>query len=337
MRASSSAPATTIAAPPSAGALWARRLVATLLILTGLFSLAFSAVSIYAATLVVRHVRNPITSTPGDFGLGFQNVTFPSRGDGLQLKGWLIPGVNTDGSLTLRRTIIMVHGNDGNRADKTINLLNLEVDIAKHGFGVLAFDLRGLGESADAPNSFGYFEYRDVLGAVDFLKSGTLPYPDLGRPQALASWGVSLGGVSSMLAAAQEPAIQALVVDSSYPDMAPILEREIPKQGGLPALLVPGIFLADQVLYGIDFYHVRPADVFGKISPRPIFFIQGDHDDFNPPSNLALLTQDATNAGDPNVSSWQVPGVKVHARTYKTAPEEYVQRVVAFYDAALGS
>jgi uncharacterized protein len=319
---------------PRAG--WARRFVAALLVLTGVLAVAYSAVSVYAATLVVAHSRQPISRTPAALGLAFQDVSFPSRTDHIQLKGWVIPGVLPDGSLTLQRTIIVVHGNGGNRADKTIGLLDLEGQFVRHGFAVLAFDLRGLGESPDAPNALGYFEYRDVLGAVDFLHSGALPYPQLGRPRVLAAWGVSLGGVAIMLAAAQEPAIQALTVDSSYPDMAPIVEREIPKGSGLPPAFTPGILLADRLLYGIDFYAIRPEDVLGRIAPRPIFFIQGDHDDFNPPTNLALLTADASAAPNAHVQSWQVPGVTHHAQCFNVDPVEYVQRVVAFYTNALG-
>lgn len=338
MTASPSSPSSpqTASQPVSAGARWARRLVAVLLVLSGLVGIAYAGISVYAATLVVANSSAPAVNTPGMLDVQYHEVSFPSRIDGLQLKGWFIPGVLPDGTLTVQRTIIVVCGNGGNRADGTIGLLGLEVQLARHGFAVLAYDPRGQGASQDAPNSLGYFEQRDVLGAVDFLRAGELPYPELGRPRVLAAWGVSKGGVSIMLAAAQEPAIRALVVDSSYPDMAPILEREIPKGSGLPPAFTPGILFADRVLYGIDFYNVRPADALVRIAPRPMFFIQGDHDDFNPPSNLALLTAEASAVPGAQVQSWQVPGVNHHAQTYNTAPVEYVQRVVAFYTAALG-
>src|SRR5438874_9913511 len=44
-----------------------------------------------------------------------------------------------------------------------------------HGLAVLAFDMRGAGESTPAPLSMGTLEQRDVLGAVDFLRSGPIP------------------------------------------------------------------------------------------------------------------------------------------------------------------
>ncbi|GAC1457567.1 MAG: alpha/beta hydrolase [Ktedonobacterales bacterium] len=309
----------------------------TLLVLSGLLALVYSAISVYAATLTVANSRQALAYTPGDLGLAYSNITFPSRDDHIQLKGWLIPGELPDGSLTVQRTIIMVHGNDGNRADKTISMIFLEAGLVRHGFAVLTLDLRGLGESPDAPNSLGYFEYRDVLGAVDFLRSGEMPFPSLGRPRILGGWGISKGGVSLMLAAARESAIRALVADSSYPDMGPILEREIPSRSGLPPAFTPGILFAARVLYGIDFYAIRPRDVFGALAPRPIFFIEGDHDDFDPPANLAIMTSEASAVPGAHVQSWQVPHVTHHAQCFNVAPAEYIQRVVAFYTAALGS
>src|SRR5207244_11356654 len=139
----------------------------------------------------------------------------------------------------------------------------------------LAFDMRGAVESPPAPRSLGYFEQRDVLGAVDFLRSGPLPYPELGRPRVIAGWGVSLGAVTLLLAAAKEPAIRALVSDSGYPDFASILDREVPKRGHLPPLFTPGALRAAPALYGINYYAVRPVDIVVSIHLPPVFLMSG--------------------------------------------------------------
>ena len=143
----------------------------------------------------------------------------------------------------------MVHGNTANRADKGAGLLNLSGDLAHQGFAILAFDMRGAGESPAAPRSFGLYEQRDVLGAVDFLRTGSLPYLELGRPRAIAGWGVSLGGATLILAAANEPAIKAIVSDSAYADILPRLEHDILAGGHLPAMFTPGGLIAAQILY----------------------------------------------------------------------------------------
>jgi fermentation-respiration switch protein FrsA (DUF1100 family) len=194
--------------------------------------------------------------------------------------------------------------------------------------------MRGHGESQPAAWSLGYYEQRDVLGAVDFLRSGQLPYPALGRPRAIGGWGVSMGANSLLLAAGQEPSIAGVVADSAYPDITPILEREIPK-GGVPGLFTPGGLLATRLLFGVDFYDVRPIDAVAHIAPRPIFFIQGDADTFNPPTNLGVLTRAAEAAPGANVQSWMVHGA-AHAQSFHVARADYVTRVVAFFDGVLG-
>jgi fermentation-respiration switch protein FrsA (DUF1100 family) len=318
----------------TAGRRW-RRLVAVLLALSVVLTGSYAAVSIYIATQLVYKPQVPLYATPASLGLQYKDVTFPSREDNMQLRGWFIPGVLPNGSLTAQRTIIVVHGNVANRADRSVGLLNLSGELAHHGFAVLAFDVRGNGESPAAPRSFGLYEQRDVLGALDFLRSGSLPYPELGRPRAIAGWGLSMGGSALILAAAHEPAISAIVSDSTAADYIPILEREIPKAANLPAFFTPGVLLAVRVIYGIDFYAVRPVDVVAQLAPRPLFFIHGGADSFVSPSNMDKLAAAARAAPGAHVQTWLVPGA-THSQSYNTQPQEYVSRVVSFYTAALG-
>ena len=312
-----------------------RRFVAVLLALSVVLTAVYTAISINIASQLVQTTRVPLYATPASLGLQYKDITFSSREDHIQLSGWFIPGVLPNGSLTTQRTIIVVHGNNANRADQSVGLLNLSGAIARNGFAVLAFDVRGNGVSSPAPRSFGYFEQRDVLGAVDFLRTGSLPYPDLGRPRAIAGWGLSMGGSALILAAAHEPAISAIVSDSTASDYTPILEREIPNGAHLPSLFTPGTLIAARAIYGIDFYNVRPVDVVAQLAPRPLFFIQGDADTFVPPSYMSDLAAAARAAPNSHVQTWLVPGA-THAQSYNTQPQVYVSRIVAFYTAAMG-
>lgn len=318
-----------------AGSLWRRRLVAALVIVSGVLSFAYAGIAAYAATTLVYTPPLPVTRTPADLGLSYRDITFPARDDGVRLRGWFIPGILPDGRLTGQRALIVVHGTWQNRTDPAAGLLDLTAALARHGFAVLAFDMRGMGESPPAPISFGYFEQRDVLGAVDFLRTGALAYPELGRPRAIAAYGVSMGGSTVLLAAAQEPAIQAVVADSAYADILPILEREVPRRGHLPAFFMPGILLAARVLYGIDFYAVRPVDVMARVASRPLLLIHGAADGYVPTTNLDELYQAATSAPGAAVQQWRVAGAD-HAQAFHTAGAAYVARLVDFYAHALG-
>ncbi len=341
-------PSSSTSAPPGAttssakGRVWLI-VVTILLACSVLLMVGYSAFSVYIAVRLQETKRMPIDTTPAAYGLQYKDVTFPSRYDNVQLKGWFIPGVLPNGKLTTQRAIIMVHGDTSNRVDKAVGILSLSADLAHRGFAVLTFDMRGNGLSPAAPRSLGYFEQRDVLGAVDFLRSGSLPYPELGRTHAIAAWGESMGGSTLILATAQEPAIKAIVSDSAYADALPRIERDIPAAniaviGHVPAMFTPGGLIAAQVIYGVDYYHIRPVDVIASIAPRPIFLIQGTADNTNhrdtPPWNMFILAA-ALNAPDANVQTWFVPGA-THAKSYKVEGKVYVDRIVAFYTAALG-
>ncbi|MBV9020701.1 MAG: alpha/beta hydrolase [Ktedonobacteraceae bacterium] len=306
------------------------------LIILGIVALVYILISFYIAIKLAYAPHKPIDKMPASLGLTFANVTFPSREDRVQLRGWFIPGVLANGCLTAERTIIVVHGVRTNRADADAGLLDLSGALARNGLAILAFDMRGTGQSPRAPVSLGYFEQRDVLGAVDFLQSGSLPYPDLGRPHCIGGWGVSMGAATLIMATARETAIRAIVSDCAYAEITPILQREIPKESHLPSVFTAGALLAARLLYGVDFYAVRPVDVVAKIAPRPIFFIHGAADEYIEPSNMNALAKAACMAPKANVQTWLVPGA-AHAQSFNDMKQEYVARVVAFYDAALES
>lgn len=320
---------------PSPASQWARRVVVALLILSTLLTATYTGLSIYIATALESAPQRPATQTPADKSLAYREVVFPSRDDKLLLKGWFIPGVKPDGGLTDERTIVMAHGTRANRSDPGMGLLDIAAELARRGFAVLTFDMRGSGVSPAAPLSLGYFEQRDVLGAVDFLRAGTPPYPELPRPRVIGGWGVSMGAATLLLAAAREPAIQAVVSDSAYADIIPILQHEIPKQGHVSPVFTPGALLAIRVLYGIDFAAVRPVDVVAGLAPRPLFFIHGGADTYVPPDNMHTLVAAASAPTTANVRSWTVPSAR-HAQAYRTSSADYVTRVVDFFVAALG-
>ncbi len=311
------------------------RLVVTLLLIAGVATLSYTGISTYIATKLVYQAQTPLAGDPGEYGMRYTNITFPAREDGVQINGWVIPGILPDGRLTDDRILILIHGTRTNRTDPAAGVLALSVALARQGFAVLAFDMRGMGDSAPAPLSMGYYEQRDVLGAVDFIHSGPWPYPELGRPRVIGGWGVSMGAATLLMAAAQEPAIRAVVSDCAYADILPIFEREIPLQGGAPGLFTPGALVAADALYGVNFYNVRPVDVIARIAPRPILLIHGAVDDYIPPSNMRALYAAAVTAPNARVSTWLVPGAK-HAQSFHVMGMAYVDRVVAFLNAALG-
>lgn len=318
-----------------------RRAVGGLLLVAGILGFGYVGLSSYIAEQLVYAAPTAIDKTPASLGLRFAYVTFPSRQDQLTLRGWFIPGVLPNGRLTADRAIVVVHGTRTNRESKGDHQLQLTGELARHGLAVLAFDMRGAGESTPAPLSMGTLEQRDVLGAVDFLRSGAIPIPELGRPRVIGGLGISMGAATLLMAAAREPAIRAVVSDSAYAEVVPLLEREVPKRsvpilGHVPGGLVPAALVMSDVLYGADYFAARPVDSIASIAPRPLFLIHGLADAYVPITNFQRLNAAATAPATAHVTTWLVPKAP-HAQAFKRNGADYVTRVVGFFDAALGA
>lgn len=281
--------------------------------------------------MLFRPPRKAIVKTPAEYGLNYLDVSFPSRQDHLMLRGWFIPGVLPAGQLTTARAIIMVHGLDSSRAAPEAGLLDLSVELVRQGFAILAFDTRGHGESARARPSMGYFEQYDVLGAVDFLGSGPLPFPALGRPRAIGGYGLSIGGAALLLAAAREPAIQGVITDCTFAAFVPLIAHATK----LPPAFIPAIANVMGRLFGINYRAIRPVDVVAGIAPRPLFFIHAGADAVVPPEHLTLLAAAASAAADAHVQTWLIAGAQ-HVQSYHAMGAEYTSRVVTFFTTALG-
>lgn len=300
-----------------------------LLIVSAIFTFGYVAISVFTAMIVEFQPPVQDIQTPAAFGLHYHNVTFYSRIDHVRLRGWFIPGILPGGQLTANRTLIVVHGTGSNRASPLV--LGVSAVLAHHGFAVLAFDMRGMGQSDPAPLSEGYYEQRDVLGAVDFLHTGALPYPELGRPRIIGAWGDSMGAATILLAATHEPAIRAIVSDSGFAAIVPVLESD----KAVPGIFLPGVLQAVRLLYGIDYAATRPVDVVARLAPRPLFFIQGSADSVVPPANLYELAAAAETAPHAHVQVWQVKGAD-HVDSFHVMGAVYIQRVVAFFTQWLG-
>ena len=292
--------------------------------------LAYLGISAWVARRLAFSKPLAIAETPAAAGLDFYDVAFHSRGDRAPLRGWLIPGIASDGQLTLERTVIAVHGAWQNRTDPDAGLLDLCCALARAGFAVLTFDMRGHGESAKAPFTLGLAEQYDVLGAVDFLSDGALPCPELARPRWIAGYGVSMGASALLYAAAREPAIRAVVSDSAYAEMGATIARELPLRSGLPDFFTPGTLLAARALYGVDIAAVRPVEAVAAIAPRPLLLIQGGADAMNPAASLTHLAHAAEAAPNAHVVSWRAPNVP-HAQAYHAEPAAYLSLLLSFF------
>ncbi len=287
--------------------------------LTSMATAIPSGISRLMVRSLTKAKRVQIKDNPSRLGLSYEDVSFPAARDGVTLRGWYVKAGNSD------RCVIMVHGDGYHRADPTIGLLEIAKGLTEHGYNVLMFDLRGHGESGEGRLTGGYYERRDVLGAIAYVRGrGVLP-------QHIGVLGFSMGAAASLLAAAEDKELPALVTDSCWADIMDLIKSEVARRPYMPRFLTPVIPGIAKIVYGVNVEEAQPLQAVTKIAPRPIFFIHGEADRKIPVDNARRLYQANNNH---NNALWIVPKAK-HARAYKAQPEEYITKVTAFFDRTL--
>ena len=273
--------------------------------------------------VVVLKIARPRRSfdaerSPATQQLAYKDVRFKSRGGDAEIAGWYIEHAAG------RHALVIVHGKDSSRtrehSGRTAELL---ARLYRRGFALLAIDLRGHGQSSDARLSFGVNEHRDILGAVDFLRAQGYPAGSIGV------LGVSLGGASTIMAAAREPAIGAAVSDCSFAELAPILRDNFTRVTHLPAAVLWPARIFNRLIDGHDLMDVRPIADVAQISPRPLLIIHGDADQLIPVQHAYAL-----HAAYPQSELWVLPGVR-HAAAFVREPDAYVEHVATFFARSL--
>jgi len=250
--------------------------------------------------------------------LFFEDVSF-SAPDGVTLKGWWVPAPEARG------TVVLVHGLNRSR----IEMVKKVPFLHKQGWNALLFDLRHHGESGGSASSFGFFEKQDVHAATAFARS---------RAQGpVVLWGVSLGGASATLAAAEDPGVAALVCDSSYRSLRDTVSHHLRLFRGFRWWLriVPNWPVANEVVYWIgrrasfdpDAVDVRSAAA--HLAPRPCLFVCNSGDR-RMPSEIAF---ELKAAAGPQAHVLVVPGTS-HGGAYRDGTAAYESAVTELLGAA---
>ncbi len=213
--------------------------------------------------------------------------------------------------------VVFVHGKDSCRGDELKgNTAELAARFNEAGLAVLMIDLRGHGHSSRARLTYGQRERFDVLGAVDWLRAQ-------GHTR-LGVLGASMGAASTLLAAADEPAIRAVVADSAFCDFGQMIERQYRRLSHLPGFVLPGALAIGRALTGVALRRVRPLDAAARLAGRPCLLIHSAGDRFIPAVDAERLA--AASRGE----LWITPS-QGHIGSYRAQPAAYTERVLGFF------
>ena len=210
--------------------------------------------------------------------------------------------------------------------DTQDQMLSIAEFLHRAGFSVLTYNSRARVPSGGKYVTVGALEQNDVVSVVNYAAGRS--DVDANRIGIL---GISMGGASAILAAAKDKRIRAVVDDSGFSDAPRVISTAFEHFVHLPAFpFAPITVTIADLRAGIDMSRVRPMDVIGEISPRPVLIIheQGD--------SVALVDNSLRNfasAGQPK-QLWLVPG-SGHGKAQIIAKSQYQSRVTSFFDAAL--
>lgn len=283
--------------------------------LVGAF-LCCCALGAYVGWSLTHPARKAIDAVPS--GIPYRDVHFGSEQDGLTLAGWFLDASSD-------KTVIMVHGYRDNRLQENVPGLDVARGLTDQGYNFLTFDLRDAGQSQGDMTTIGVNEQRDVAGAIDYVRS-------LGAPgRHIALLGFSMGAATALLTAPTHPEVQAVIADSSFSDLYPYLQENLPLWSHLPAFpFTPLILAIEPAITGVNPHQADPIHAVPRIQ-APILFIHGLADSQIPYANSQQLKAAAVNPAD---ELWLVPGAD-HVKSFATDPPGYWDHVLPFLARAL--
>jgi pimeloyl-ACP methyl ester carboxylesterase len=258
------------------------------------------------AVWTVHAPRLPVDEA--SLGIAHDEIRIPMP-DGGKLAAWYVPSRNG-------AALLVVHGSSGNR-ERVADHARM---LARHGYGVLALDLPGNGESDGRSNGMGSNAQPALTAAVGYL--GRRGDVEDGR---IGGLGLSLGAEVLLEAAARDERIRAVVADGAERDSDDVRLEHV---GG--AALRAQHWLTLQVVRGISGMHPPGplVDLVARIAPRPVLLIATSSR-----SEIAVNRVYRSKAG-PTATLWELPGAK-HTRGLDSYPRAYERRVAGFLGRAL--
>jgi uncharacterized protein len=254
------------------------------------------------------------TFTPFEFQADYEDVELVTA-DGINFGAWHFRQPGSP------QTVIISGGHKGQRQ----GALGIAVALWRKGFNVVLYSYRGMPGSDRAPITFGIKEVLELQAVIAFARK-RIPKARIGL------LGYSMGAVVSLLGAAGEPGVQALVLDSPFSDLRRLLIENVRTASKLPG--TPFVWLAGLMFWlrtRCTLSACRPLDVLSALEPRPLFFIHGGADEITNVNHSRRL-YDAYR-GPREI--WIVQGAP-HTGAYFADRPLYVERVAGFFARHLG-
>jgi uncharacterized protein len=265
-----------------------------------------------ALALMTTHApRLPVSETALKWP--HREVRIPMR-EGGEVAAWYIPSRNGAAAL-------LIHGSSGNRS----RVADRARMLAEHGYGVLAIDLPGNGESDGRSSGVGWTAQPGIDAALDYLASR----PDV-DPERIAGFGVSLGGEVLLEAAADDRRLAAVISDGAA--RATMKSDRNAPEGGAGLLQKAQMQIGLRLIGAVSGTRAAPPleDVAAGIAPRPVLLVASGH---GAEVTANRIYRDVVGA---SARLWVIPEAR-HTGGLRSRPREYERRTIGFLNRALAN
>lgn len=272
----------------------------------------------YSSSLVLNVSGLPAEIDPAELGLDYERVNFTTE-DGLRIDGLFVPA---KGSTV---TVIVCHGWGANKEDimPSTKFLN-----SMPGVSLLYFDFRKHGKSEGEISTLGYKEMLDLKAGIEFLEREKREHS-----KKIGLLGFSMGASVALMTASIDKRISVVVADSPFSSMPDAVARYARLYYGFPKFpMVDIALLFTRLRLGVDLNDFSPVKFISKISPRPVFIIQGGKDLRMPVKEGRVLFE---KAGEPKYL-WIAEKAE-HMTAYYEYTQEYQAKVGDFFNKYLKS
>jgi pimeloyl-ACP methyl ester carboxylesterase len=271
-------------------------------------------IAAFAPVAISAGIRLGPGAEPGHLSPRARKVEFPTK-DGLTLRGiYLEPSGD-------HPVLLLCHGIRANKRD----WIPWARILAKEGYGILAFDWRGHGESDGRWISYGAVEGADLEAADAFLDARA---ELAGRPRAVLA--ISLGAAMVALNADRlGPEYRCMVLDSPYGSLERMLDHRFSVFGPfawLPAQLLRG---TGGLWLGRWLTAMRPEEGVKAFAPRPLLVLHGAADRTIPVAEGRALFEAYTGAKESWFQEWG------HTAARWEDTEAWTARVTGFLERNL--
>jgi uncharacterized protein len=238
--------------------------------------------------------------------------------DGISLRGWKVRPPSPNGNW-----VLLFHGISDNRT----GVLGPAEFLLRHSYSVVMMDSRAHGQSGGEMATFGWKERYDTVAIVTSLYASE-------DVHHLAALGVSMGAAIALQSAAADPRIEAVAAEDPFADLREVsydyAGLQLSPLLGKTLFRPASIFAIHEVgkLGGFDPDAVSPEKAVAA-RPFPVLLICGTDDHRIPCRHAERIYQSA--AGPKQL--WIVQGA-AHAAALGQAPQEYEDRVIAFFASA---